>query len=157
MTTSLTPEQRLENLGLVLPLPQPPIGNFRNVKRHGNLLYVSGQGPVTPKGEFLSGKVGADVTAEVAQEHAQLVGLNILGALKAELGELSRVADIIKLLGMVNATPDFEKHPFVINGCSNLLCEVFGDAGPHARSAIGVGSLPNNITVEIEVIAALKD
>lgn len=156
MTTSLTPEQRLENLGLMLPSPQPPIGNFRNVKHHGNLLYVSGQGPVSPEGVFLSGKVGADVSAEVAQEHAQLVGLNILGALKAELGELSRITDIIKLLGMVNATPDFEKHPFVINGCSNLLCEVFGDAGPHARSAIGVGSLPNNITVEIEVIAAFK-
>jgi len=81
----------------------------------------------------------------------------MLGVLKAELGELSRISDVIKLLGMVNATPDFDRHPFVINGCSDLLCEVLGTAGPHARSAIGVGSLPNNITVEIEAIIAVKD
>lgn len=151
-----TPEERLARLGLVLPKAHAPIGNFRNVRRHGDLLYVSGQGPVTPEGLFLSGKVGGDVTAEVAQEHAQLTGLNLLGALKAELGELSRITGVIKLLGMVNAVPDFERHPFVINGCSDLLCAVLGEAGPHARSAIGVGSLPNNITVEIEAIVAIK-
>ncbi len=157
MAPTQTPEQRVRELGLILPRPQPPIGNFRNVKRHRDLIYVSGQGPVTPEGEFLSGKVGADVSTEVAQTHAQLVGLNILGALKAELGELSRVAEVIKLLGLVNAAPDFARHPFVINGCSDLLCHVFGGAGPHARSAFGVGSLPNNITVEIEVIIAVTD
>ncbi len=147
----------MATLGFTLPKARPPIGNFRNVKRYGSLLFISGQGPVTDEGEVLTGKVGSDVSAETAQDHAQLVGLNILGALKAELGELSKITDIIKLLGMVNAVPQFDKHPFVINGCSDLLCDVLGEAGPHARSAVGVGSLPNNITVEIEAIVAIAD
>ena len=153
----MTPEQRLEQLGLVLPHAQTPIGNFRNVKRHGDLLFVSGQGPVTEDGSYMKGKVGADVSAQEAQGHAQLVGLNILAVLKEQLVELSLVGDVVKLLGLVNATPEFEEHPFVINGCSNLLCDVLGEVGPHARSAFGVGSLPNNITVEIEAIIAVRN
>ncbi|MBL1420389.1 MAG: RidA family protein [Alphaproteobacteria bacterium] len=152
-----TPEQRLDALGISLPQVINPIGNFRNVKRVGNLLYVSGQGPVTEDGTYLTGKVGRDVTTETAQKHAKIVAINILSVLKAELGELSEITDVVKLLGMVNAVPEFERHPQVINGCSDFLCEILGDAGPHARSAFGVGSLPNNITVEIEAIIAVKD
>lgn len=153
----MTPEQKLENLNIQLPKVISPIGNFRNAKRVGNLLYISGQGPVTETGDYLTGKVGADVTAETAQQHAQLVAVNILAVLKAELGELSRIKSVVKLLGMVNAVPEFEQHPLVVNGCSDFLCEVLGDAGPHARSAFGVGSLPNNITVEIEAIVEIGD
>lgn len=152
-----TPEQRLEALGITLPKVINPIGNFRNAKRIGNLIYVSGQGPVTSDGEYLTGKVGGDVTAEQAQDHAKIVAINILAVLKAELGELSKITDVIKLLGMVNAIPEFEQHPKVINGCSDFLCQILGDVGPHARSAFGVGSLPNNITVEIEAIVAVRD
>ena len=127
-----------------------PIGNFCNARRAGDLLYLSGQGPVTPEGEFLSGRVGEDVSPESAQEHARLTGLNMLALLTQELGELSRVREVIKLLGMVNAVPGFERHPFVVNGASDLFCDVFGERGLHARSAIGVASLPMSITVEIE-------
>lgn len=151
-----TPEQRLEALGITLPKVINPIGNFRNVKRVGNLLYVSGQGPVTADGSYLTGKVGLDVSPQDAQQHAQIVAINILSVLKAELGALSKITDVVKLLGMVNAVPEFEQHPMVINGCSDFLCKILGDAGPHARSAFGVGSLPNNITVEIEALIAVK-
>ncbi|MBL1422279.1 MAG: RidA family protein [Alphaproteobacteria bacterium] len=154
---SQTPEQRLQTLGINLPQVINPIGNFRNAKRVGNLVYISGQGPVTEDGQYLTGKVGADVSAEQAQAHAKIVAINILAVLKAELGELSKITSVIKLLGMVNAVSEFEQHPLVINGCSDFLCQILGDAGPHARSAFGVGSLPNNITVEIEAIVAVKE
>lgn len=148
-----SPSQRLAALGVDLPPAAPtPIGAFCNVRRTGNLLYVSGQGPVLADGTLLRGKVGADVSAEEAREHARLVAVNILGALRDAMGSLDNVAGVVKLLGLVNASPDFERHPFVIDGASLLLAEVFGEAGAHARSAFGVGSLPNNITVEIEAI-----
>jgi enamine deaminase RidA (YjgF/YER057c/UK114 family) len=105
----------------------------------------------------MTGKVGDTVTADEAYAHALLVGLNLLSVLHVELGDLSRVKRIVKLLGMVNATPDFADHPRVINGCSDLFVDVFGDAGRHSRSAVGVGSLPGNITVEIEAIVAIHD
>ncbi|QQA43530.1 RidA family protein [Pelagovum pacificum] len=155
MTVELTttPESRLKELGLVLPGRAPnPIGSFCNVRREGNLIYVSGQGPVQADGTLLRGKVGSEVTAEEARDHARLVAINILAALRDALGSLDKVGSVVKLLGMVNADPDFEKHPFVIDGASNLLAEVFGKSGIHARSAFGVGSLPNRITVEIEAI-----
>ncbi|NRA88311.1 MAG: RidA family protein [Rhizobiales bacterium] len=154
--TTPTPEQRLQALAINLPDVINPIGNFRNAKRIGDLIYVSGQGPVTADGQYLKGKVGAEVTALEAQAHAKLVAINILAVLKAELGELSKITGVVKLLGMVNAIPQFEQHPTVINGCSDFLCQILGDAGPHARSALGVGSLPNNITVEIEAIVSVK-
>ncbi|SFG62494.1 Enamine deaminase RidA, house cleaning of reactive enamine intermediates, YjgF/YER057c/UK114 family [Palleronia marisminoris] len=148
-----TPEDRLKELGVHLPEgPPEPIGAFTNVRRAGDLLYVSGQGPVEADGTLHVGKVGDDVTAEAAQEHAQLVAVNILAALKAHCGELSRVTGVVKLLGLVNAHPDFERHPFVIDGASNLLAKAFGEAGVHSRSAFGVSSLPRRITVEIEAI-----
>jgi enamine deaminase RidA (YjgF/YER057c/UK114 family) len=148
-----TPERRLARLGIALPAAAPtPIGAFCNVRRSGALLYVSGQGPVEADGTLHTGKVGGDVSAEAAQAHARLVAINILATLRDHLGELTRVAGVVKLLGLVNATPDFARHPFVIDGASTLLAEVFGPAGIHSRSAFGVASLPNQITVEIEAI-----
>ena len=153
-----TPETRLVERGLVLPGTAPkPIGSFCNVRRSGRLLFVSGQGPVTEDGTFLRGKVGEDVTAEEAREHACLVAVNILAVLRGHCGSLDRVGGVVKLLGLVNATPDFERHPFVIDGASDLLGEIFGVPGVHSRSAFGVGSLPNNITVEIEGIFEIAE
>ena len=157
-TKILTPEERLDELGYKLPsLPPAPIGNFINTKRVGNLIYISGQGPLTLSGELKKGKVGQDVTIEEATEHAEIVAINIITSLKYELGSLSKVKSFVKLFGMVNSVPLFENHPSVINGCSDLLCKVFGEKGVHTRSAIGVGSLPNNITVEIEAIVEFID
>lgn len=151
-----TPDARLRALGLTLPAAAPvPIGAFRNLRRAGGHAYVSGQGPVAADGTLMRGKVGADVTPEAAREHARLVALNILAVLRDELGSLDAVTGVVKLLGMVNATPDFEDHPAVIDGASEVFHQVFGEAGAHARSAIGVGSLPNSITVEIEAIFEL--
>jgi len=152
-----TPYDRLRKLGLTLPpLPQA-IANFVPAVREGNLLYLSGQGPVHAGG-LHRGKVGAGVTTEEAYEHAKLTGLNLLAVLEQSLGALTRVRRIVKLFGMVNAVPDFVAHPLVINGCSDLLISVFGpDVGRHARSAVGMGSLPGQITVELEMIVAVAD
>lgn len=151
-------ERRLGELGLELPPAAPtPIGAFCNARRLGGLVYISGQGPVLADGTLMRGKVGAEVTAEAARDHARLVALNILGALRDHLGNLDSVVGVIKLLGLVNATPDFERHPYVIDGASTLFAELFGATGVHARSSFGVGSLPNNITVEIEAIFEVGD
>lgn len=151
-----TPEARLRALNLTLPSRAPtPIGAFTNVREVGGMLYVSGQGPVEADGTLRRGKVGSEVSAEDARVHARLVAVNILAALHDYLGSLDRVKGVVKLLGLVNADPDFERHPFVIDGASDLLAAVFGPSGVHARSAFGVGSLPNQITVEIEAIFEL--
>ena len=151
------PEARLKQLGLDVPdLPPAPVGAFKNIRIHNDLAYVSGQGPISPHGNLQRGKVGADVDAETARTHTRLVALNMLAVLRAELGSLNRVTGVIKLLGLVNATPDFERHPYVIDGASTLLAEVFGPNGVHARSSFGVASLPNQITVEIEGIFSLE-
>lgn len=152
---SLTPEERLERLGLALPAVPQPIGTFVNAVRVGNLLFLSGQGPLKEDGTLMTGKVGRTISTEEAYSHARLVGLNLLAVAKMEAGDLSRVRRVVKLLGMVNADPDFTEHPKVINGCSDLFSQVFGESGVHARSAVGMGSLPNNITVEIEAIVEL--
>jgi enamine deaminase RidA (YjgF/YER057c/UK114 family) len=158
MSPASTPETRLAALGITLPDAAPsPIGSFRNVRRAGDMIYVSGQGPVRADGSLIRGKVGSEVSAEEAREHARLVAINILSALRDSFGSLDRVGGVVKLLGLVNSDPDFERHPFVIDGASDLLAEVFGDAGVHARSAFGVGSLPNRITVEIEAIFETAD
>lgn len=140
---------------LDMPSAPEPIGNFRNIMQVGNLLYVSGQGPVDRSGLLQTGKVGRDVGPEKAYQDARLTGLTILSVLSSYLGDLSRVKQFVKLLGFVNATEDFADHPRVINGCSDLLVEVLGERGRHARSAIGVTSLPNNITVEVEAIVEI--
>lgn len=152
-----TPRQRLAMLGIVVPPPPPPIANFVTHVREGSLLFLSGQGPREANGHLHTGKVGIDVTVEQAYGHARLTGINLLSVMQGVLGDLGRVGRIVKLLGMVNATPDFGDHPSVINGCSDLLVQVFGERGEHARSAVGVGSLPGNITVEIEAVVAIRD
>ena len=146
-----TIDTRIAELGIVLPEVPVPAANYVPFVRTGNLLYLSGQGPRTATNEMKTGKVGADVSWEEAYQDARLTGLQLIAVARHALdGDLGRVRRVVKLLGMVNATPDFGKHPMVINGCSDLLVEVFGDRGRHARSAVGMGSLPGNITVEIE-------
>ncbi|WP_152046334.1 RidA family protein [Aureimonas psammosilenae] len=149
------PLVRLAALGIVLPPAPPPVANFVTHVLEGKLLYLSGQGPREANGRMHTGKVGADVTVEAAYAHARLTGINLLAVMQDALGDLSRVRRVVKLLGMVNAEPDFAEHPAIINGCSDLFVEVFGAAGHHARSAVGFGSLPGRITVEIEAIVAI--
>lgn len=145
-------EARLAELGITLPTVGPPMGTYVHAVQTGNLLYLAGKGPHTTDGAMPAGKVGADVSVEEAYRHARSVGLTLIAVLKETLGDLDRVKQIVKVLGMVNAAPDFGEQPSVINGCSDLFVEVFGDAGKHARSAVGMGSLPKGITVEIEAI-----
>ena len=152
----MTPEEKLKALGLTLPPLRTPIANFVPFKLDGKTIYVSGQGPAKPDGSYYIGKVGRDFTWQEAYEHAKLVGLGLLAAAKAATGDLARV-ETLKLLGMVNATPDFGDPPKVINGCSDLLVEVLGARGRHARSAVGMASLPNGMSVEIEAVLRIVD
>ena len=145
-------DRRIEELGLELPPVPAPAGNYVHAVRTGNLLFLAGKGPGKA-----AGKVGAEFTTEEGYRHARTVGLTLIAVMRAELGSLDRVARIVKVLGMVNATPDFGEHPKVINGCSDLFVEVFGERGKHARSAVGMGSLPSGIPVEIECIVEVKD
>lgn len=149
---SITAEARLKQLGIEVGPPPKPAGNYVPYVITGNLLYVSGNGPRLPDGRFKSGKVGREVTPEDAYDDARLVGIVILGIVRTALGSLDRVKRVVKLFGMVNAVPEFTDHPNVINGCSDLFVEIFGENGRHARSAVGMGSLPIQITVEIEAI-----
>lgn len=145
-------EQKLKELGIELPATPKPVANYVPAVRTGNLLYLSGQGPRSASGKLETGRVGENITLEQAYQHARLVGIQLLAAAKEGLdGDLSRVKRVVKLLGLVNSTPDFAEQPRVINGCSDFFVEVFGDRGRHARSAIGA-MLPGNITVEIEAI-----
>ncbi|MBD2893529.1 RidA family protein [Spirillospora sp. NPDC000708] len=151
-----TPEERIIELGLELPEAVTPLASYVPTARTGSLVYTSGQVPLV-KGEIkVTGKVGAEVSAEVAAEQARICALNCVAALKAELGELSRVVRIVKVVGFVASAPDFYGQPQVINGASDLLGEVFGDAGKHARSAVGVAVLPRNVPVEVELIAEVS-
>jgi enamine deaminase RidA (YjgF/YER057c/UK114 family) len=153
----MTPEQRLEKLGLKLPEVPVPVANYVPWRFAGNLLYLSGQGPKQSDGTYKIGRLGRDMSIEDAYQEARLTGLNLLAVAKAATGDLSRIEAVVKLLGMVNAEPDFFDHPKVINGCSDLFVDVLGDAGRHARSAVGMGSLPNRMAVEIEVILLIRD
>ena len=145
-------EKRLAELGINLPVAEPPIANYVTPAQAGNLLFFSGRGPARDDGTLLTGVVGRDVTVEEAYQHARVAGLQLIAAMQAELGELDRVVRIVKVLGMINAVPGFGQHPEVINGCSDLLVEVFGERGRHARSAVGMDSLPDGISIEIEAI-----
>jgi enamine deaminase RidA (YjgF/YER057c/UK114 family) len=149
------PEARLAEMKLTLPKPDVPIANFVKAVRTGNLLFLAGHGECGDK--RLTGKVGDGITVEQAYASARNVGLCLLGTLKAELGDLRKVKRIVKVLGMVNATPQFKDHPKVINGCSDLFVAVFGDRGRHARSAVGMASLPTGMTVEIEMVVEIDD
>lgn len=152
----MTPEEKLASLGLTLPTIAAPMANYVPYRWAGSLLFLSGQGPRKPDGSLHTGRLGRDVTVEEGYQHAKLTGLSLLASAKAAIGELSRIEAVIKLLGMVNAEPEFGDHPKVINGCSDLLVEVLGDAGRHARSAVGMGSLPGGMSVEIEAILLIK-
>ena len=143
-------EARLKELGLVLPVLAKPAANYLPYRLAGNLLFLAGQGPRDEKGASLTGKLGAEISIEEGYRRARLVGLGLLAAMRDALGSLDRVDFIVKLLGMVNAVPNFNDSPKVINGCSDLFVEVFGEAGRHARSAVGNAMLPNQISVEIE-------
>lgn len=151
-----TPEERITELGLELPEVVTPLASYVPTARTGSLVYTAGQVPLV-KGEItVTGKVGAEVSAEVAAEQARICALNCVAALKAEVGELSRVVRIVKVVGFVASAPDFYGQPQVVNGASDLLGEVFGDAGKHARSAVGVAVLPRNVPVEVELIAEVS-
>jgi enamine deaminase RidA (YjgF/YER057c/UK114 family) len=145
-------EAKLEAMGLALPTPPPPLANYVRAVQTGSLVFVSGHGPSRDGQLVYRGKLGADLDVETGYQAAQLVMLNCLSSLKELIGDLDRVTRVVKLLGMVNATPDFGQQPEVINGASDLLTELYGDRGRHARSAVGMGSLPRNIAVEIELI-----
>ena len=150
-------EQRLKELGITLPAVGAPWGSYVHAKRVGNLLYLSGKQPPHVDGRTPRGKLGAGMAIEEGYRQARGVGLMLISAMKDALaGDLDRVEGIVKVFGMVNAAPDFEDHPRVVNGCSDLFVEVFGEAGRHARSAVGMSSLPGGIPVEIEVIVAVK-
>jgi len=149
-------EARLTELGIVLPEVGAPMGNYVHAVQTGNLLFLAGKGPHNADGTMPKGKVGKDVGVEEAYAHARSVGLTLVAVMKQTLGDLDRVRQVVKVLGMVNAAPDFGAQPAVINGCSDLFVEIFGDAGRHARSAVGMGSLPEGITVEIEAIVEVE-
>ncbi len=151
-----TVEARLRDLGFELPPPPPAAGNYVGAVRVGQLVFVSGHGPVKEGELIYRGKLGQDMDIDTAREAAQLVILNALASLKAEIGNLDRVRRIVKLLGMVNSTPDFVEQPKVIDGASNLLTTVFGEKGRHARAAVGFVSLPYGIAVEIEMVVEVE-
>lgn len=153
----MTPEEKIAQLGLALPPVTPPTASYVNYRFAGDLLYLSGQVPRHPDGTLGVGKLGRDIGVEEGYRHARLTGLNILAVMKEALGSLDRVEAVIKLLGLVNSDPDFGDQPKVVNGCSDLLIEVFGkERGAHARSGIGIAALPGNLSMEIEVIVKVK-
>ena len=149
-------ETRLKELGIVLPTVPKPVATYLPYRLAGNLLFLSGQGPRDEKGKVLTGKLGGEISIDEGYRRARLVGLGLLAAMRDALGSLDRVDFIVKLLGMVNAEPNFNDSPKIISGCSDLFVEVFGDAGRHARSAVGNVMLPNQMSVEIEGIIAVK-
>jgi enamine deaminase RidA (YjgF/YER057c/UK114 family) len=152
--TGPDPEAKLKALGLTLPEPARPVANYVRAVRTGNLVFLAGHGECS---NAQTGKAGGGVTLDAAYASARRVGLCLLSSLKQEIGDLRKVRRVVKVLGMVNATSEFADHPKVVNGFSDLMVEVFGDRGRHARSAVGMGSLPGNITVEIEMIVEVAD
>ncbi|CAN5696087.1 RidA family protein [soil metagenome] len=150
-------DARIEELGLTLPKAPKPVATYVTALRQGDLLYVSGHGPLKPDGTLITGKVGADLDVEAGKAAARQTGLAILATLRAHLGSLDKVDRLVKALGMVYCTPEFGQQPQVINGFSDLMKDVFGEAGIGTRSAVGMGSLPGNIAVEIEAIFQVKD
>ncbi|WP_149274273.1 RidA family protein [Pareuzebyella sediminis] len=151
------PEAKIEALGIKLSPPSAPVANYVNAVRVGNMIFLSGKGPLKDDGENITGKLGAELTIEQGYEAARVTGINQLSVLKAELGNLNKVKRVVKVLGMVNSTPDFTEQPKVVNGYSDLMVEVFGDRGKHARAAVGMGALPSNIAIEVEMIVEVVD
>ncbi|UCH21881.1 MAG: RidA family protein [Deltaproteobacteria bacterium] len=152
----MKPEAKLKEMGIELPSPVTPEANYIKAVRTDNLIFLSGHDPRRPDGTLITGKLGQDLNLEQGYEAARRTVVNLLASLKKELGDLDKIRRIVKLLAMVNCTPDFYDQPKVINGASDLLVEVFGPAGKHARSAVGTISLPGNIAVEIEMIVEVE-
>jgi enamine deaminase RidA (YjgF/YER057c/UK114 family) len=150
-------ETKLKEKGIVLIPPSSPVANYVNVVRVGNLLYLAGKGPLKTDNTYITGKIGKDLTIEQGYEAARITAISHLSVIKNELGSLNKVKRIVKVLGMVNCTEDFKDQPKVINGYSDLMVEIFGENGKHARSAVGMYSLPFNMAVEIEVIVEIKE
>jgi enamine deaminase RidA (YjgF/YER057c/UK114 family) len=148
--------QRLADLGVELRQPSPPTANFVRAVRTGNLVFLAGHGPSKPEGGVITGKVGGDLDLDQAKEAARLSAISLLSSLKAEIGDLNKVKRIVKIHGMVNAVPDFTGHSQVMNGCSDFLVSVFGDRGKHARAAVGMGSLPRGMAIEIEMVVEVE-
>lgn len=153
---SQTPEERLKELKIELPAPPKPAANYVSAVRTGNLIFLAGKGPTHPDGTNVTGKLGIDLTVEQGYEAARLVAINQLAVLKNELGDLSKVIRIVKVLGMINSSPEFTDHSKVMNGFSDLMVEVFGEKGKHARSSVGMCSLPFNIAVEVELVVEVR-
>jgi enamine deaminase RidA (YjgF/YER057c/UK114 family) len=149
-------EAKLKQLGIKLPTPAKPVANYVGAVRTGNLVFLAGAGPRKEDGTYLSGRLGQDTSIEQGYQAARLVGISQLAALKAEVGDLNKVKRIVKVLGMVNSTPTFTEQPKVVNGFSDLMVEVFGDRGKHARSAVGMAALPMNIPVEVEMVVEVE-
>ena len=150
-------EARFKELNIELTTPKPPTANFVKTVRVGNLVYTSGHGPDRAEGGPLTGRVGDDLTLEQGQEAARLTGVSLLSSLKAEIGDLSKVKRIVKVLGMVQSTPEFKDQPKVMNAFSDMMVDIFGQKGKHARSAVGMSALPGNIAIEIEMIVEVED
>ncbi len=155
-TGSYDPEAKLKELGITLPEVSAPVANYVNAARTGNIIFLAGKGPKQADGTYITGKVGIDLDEKEGYAAARLTAINQLAVLKAELGNLNKVKRIIKVLGMVNCGPDFGNQPEVVNGFSDLMVEVFGERGKHARAAVGMGSLPRGIAVEIEAIVEVE-
>ncbi|MFC1595449.1 RidA family protein [Gemmatimonadota bacterium] len=153
---SVNAEAKLLELGITLPEPPSPVANYVNAVRTGNLIFLAGKGPRSADGTEITGKLGREVTIEEGYRAARLTAINQLAVLKAELGDLNRVVRIVKVLGMVNSDPSFVEQPAVINGFSDLMVEVFGERGRHARAAVGMASLPRGQAVEIEMIVEVE-
>tara|TARA_B000000475_G_scaffold62531_2_gene49888 strand:- start:4667 stop:5158 length:492 start_codon:yes stop_codon:yes gene_type:complete len=151
------PENKLKELGVELPSPPDPVANYVNGVRSGNLIFLAGKGPKKPDGTEITGKLGAGVSIETGYEAARLAAINQLAVLKQMLGNLNRVTRVVKVLSMVNSDPNFKDQPKVINGFSDLIVDVFGQRGLHARSAVGMASLPREQAVEVEMIVEVKD
>ncbi len=156
-TLAQTAEQKIIDNGIQLTIPSKPVANYVNAVRVGNLLYLSGKGPNKIDGSQVIGKVGKNLSLEEGYEAARLTAINHLSVLKAELGSLNKVKRIVKVLGMVNCTDEFIDHPKVINGYSDLMVKIFGEKGKHARSAVGMSSLPSGIAVEVELIVEIEE
>ncbi len=156
-SSTYDPEARLKELGIVLPTAPQPVANYVNGVRTGNLIFLAGKGPKRADGSELTGKLGADVSIDEGYEGARLTAINQLAVLKEMLGDLKKVKRVVKVLGMVNSDPEFVQQPAVINGFSDLIVEVFGERGRHARAAVGMASLPRGQAVEIEMIVEVED
>ena len=149
-------EERIASLGITLQEAPAPVANYVNAVRSGNLLFLAGKGPSKPEGGYITGKVGVDLTVEEGYQAGRLAAIAHLTVLKSELGDLNRVVRLVKVLGMVNCAPDFGNQPEVVNGYSDIMVEVFGERGKHARSAVGMNSLPRGIAIEVEVIVEVE-